>query len=138
MATRLITADTSVVVPGLTAWHGSHATSLAALDGVRRLPAHALVESFSVLTRLPGGRAIGATPAAERLAEEFPEPPLVLSTADHDALLRLLGRGNIVGGAVYDAVVGLSAQRAGAVLRSRDARARRTYDALGVDVELVD
>lgn len=138
MAAELITADTSVVVPALTAWHAAHGSALAALDGIKCVPGHVIVESFSVLTRLPKGRAIRAADAAERLTEEFPEPPLVLSADEYRDLLRVLSRGHIVGGAVYDAVVGLSARRAGAVLRSRDVRAWRTYEMLGVEFEIVD
>lgn len=138
MATPLITADTSVVVPGLLSWHDFHAAALAALDGVTRLPGHAVVESFAVLTRLPRGRAISAEDAAARLAEEFPGKPLVPSSADYRALLATLGNTRISGGAAYDAVIAASAQRAGAVLRTRDRRALPTYAMLGAEVELVD
>lgn len=55
MARRLITADTSVVVAGLTGWHESHGPSLRALRGITRLTGYVLVETASVLTRLPGG-----------------------------------------------------------------------------------
>ncbi|HZI98734.1 MAG TPA: PIN domain-containing protein [Actinomycetales bacterium] len=137
MAARLITADSSVVVAALSGWHVSHAVSLEALDDVERLPVHVLMESYSVLTRLPRGLAISAVEAAERLKAEFPGGALGLSVDDHVDLLGLLGRSRVIGGAVYDAVVGYSAQRAGALLLTGDRRALRTYEALGVDVELV-
>jgi hypothetical protein len=43
----------------------------------------------------------------------------------------------VIGGAVYDLVVALSAARAGAVLLSLDRRAATTYGAAGVDYELL-
>ena len=43
----------------------------------------------------------------------------------------------IAGGAAYDAVVGLAAADHHCVLATRDARVRDTYDAVGVDVEIV-
>jgi hypothetical protein len=45
-----------------------------------------------------------------------------------------LSRLGIAGGAVDDALVALAAQEPGAALATRDARARGTYDAVGVTV----
>ena len=63
-----MTADASVVVPALSRWHRHYEAAAEALDGVAALPAHVLVESYAVLTRLPGGLAVapeaaGAGPA---------------------------------------------------------------------------
>ena len=43
----------------------------------------------------------------------------------------------MIGGAVYDLVVALSAARAGALALSLDRRAASTYDAAGADYELL-
>lgn len=43
----------------------------------------------------------------------------------------------IAGGAVYDTLVALAAREHGTVLATRDARARGTYDAIGVKVIVV-
>ena len=43
----------------------------------------------------------------------------------------------IVGGAVYDGLVALAAKEHGMALATRDARARGTYNAVGVKVVLV-
>jgi len=62
--------------------------------------------------------------------------PLVLGssrTRKPDTLSRL----GIAGGAVYDALVALAAKEHGAALATRDARARGTYDAVGVAVIVV-
>ena len=40
-------------------------------------------------------------------------------------------------GATYDGLVALAARKHGAVLATRDARARSTYEAIGVQVELL-
>jgi len=138
VATRLITADTSVVVAGLTGWHESHGTSLRALRGITRLPGHVLVETTSVLTRLPGGRAIAPADVVARLRAEFPDEPLCLSPGEHTEFLEQVGRARIVGGALYDALVGFSALTAAALLRTSDRRAAQTYEAIGVEIEHVD
>jgi hypothetical protein len=43
----------------------------------------------------------------------------------------------IAGGAVYDPLVALAAKSTGAAMAIRDARARGTYDAVGVEVIVV-
>ncbi|MEX2240756.1 MAG: PIN domain-containing protein [Burkholderiales bacterium] len=49
----MIAADTSVVVAAFASWHEGHAAALRALGRGVRVPAHVLLESYSVLTRLP-------------------------------------------------------------------------------------
>jgi predicted nucleic acid-binding protein len=48
-----------------------------------------------------------------------------------------LSRIGIAGGAVYDGLVALAAKEHGVPLATRDARARATYDAIGVKVVIV-
>jgi len=48
-----------------------------------------------------------------------------------------LSRLGIAGGAVYDALVALAAKDHAVALATRDARARGTYDAIGVTVIVV-
>ena len=130
-------ADTSVAVAAL---DGSHAAHDLCRESVRaRRPAlsgHAAFETFSVLTRLPGPLTVDA-PTAQRVIEAvFP----VTCWLDHDAatdLLRRLAVVGVTGGAVYDALVGEAARVNDCRLLTRDLRARRTYDLLGVDYHFV-
>ncbi len=62
--------------------------------------------------------------------------PLVPSSS-HTRKPDTLSRLGIAGGAVYDALVALAAKEHGAALATRDARARGTYDAVGVAVIVV-
>jgi predicted nucleic acid-binding protein len=62
---------------------------------------------------------------------------LVLSSSRTRKLPDTLSRLGIAGGAVYDALVALAAEEHGAALATRDARARGTYDAVGVEVIVV-
>jgi predicted nucleic acid-binding protein len=70
-------------------------------------------------------------------------PLLVRSHHDHTTVVRWWNgqevtlRLGIAGGAVYDALVALAAKEHGAALATRDARARGTYDAVGVMVIVV-
>jgi predicted nucleic acid-binding protein len=126
------TADTSVVVPALTDWHEHHRQARSAIEGVQRLPAPVLVESYSVLTRLPRGLALSPVDAKKVLCGAFPDAPLTLDPAGYRALLELVAPGGLRGGAVYDALVGWTAAQAGVELLTRDARASGAYRAVGV------
>ena len=129
--------DTSVAVAAIDESHAAHLACRPVV--MRRRPAlagHAAFETFSVLTRLPGAQRVTPEMVGELLGRAFPVR-CWLDTADQDALLvRLAGLG-IAGGMVYDALVGQAALSAGRVLLTRDARAQRTYDLVGVDCELL-
>lgn len=137
MATRLVTADTSVVVPLVSSWHEAHATVSAEAGEVSRLPAHVLLEAVAALTRFPRGLAVETRLAVRVLRSRFPEPPLTLDSDDHADLLSALSDGRIRGGQVYDALIAATAKRAGALLLTRDRRAEPAYRAIGVQTRFL-
>jgi predicted nucleic acid-binding protein len=130
-----VTPDTSVVIAGLSSWHPDHDIARGLLAERPRLVAHVLLESYSVLTRLPPGRRVEASLVLAALSRNFPDSPIVLPSRRLMPLLRRLEAAGISGGATYDAVVAESARSAGLRLATLDARARPTYAAVGVDVE---
>jgi predicted nucleic acid-binding protein len=71
------------------------------------------------------------------LDAHYDEPPAVLSAAGYRGLLREAEELDIVGGAVYDALVAATARQEGATLVSLDRRAARTYGALGARHRIV-
>src|SRR5699024_9799772 len=97
---------------------------------------HALVETYSVLTRLPGDAQVSPADAARLLDENFVEH-LLLSPEATGTVHRELARLGISGGATYDALVALAARENEALLVTRDARARPTYAAVGARVEVL-
>jgi predicted nucleic acid-binding protein len=130
--------DTSVAVPALDAGHAAHDAARTTVMAHRpSLAGHAAFETFSVLTRMPGALAVDPPSAAAVITRVF---PVVTWLAAEDAaeLLARCGPLGIAGGSVYDALVGEAARRDGRRLLTRDHRARRTYDLLGVDHELVE
>lgn len=68
--------------------------------------------------------------------DNFPEH-LALSVDGARAAHRHLALLGVAGGATYDGLVALAAREHEAVLVTRDARARPTYEALGVPVEVI-
>ena len=132
-----VAVDTSVAVPLLVRSHHDHTTVVRWWNGQEvTLSGHALAETYSVLTRLPGDARLAPADAARLLEARF-SSPLVLSSSQARKLPETLSRLGIAGGAVYDALVALAAKEHGAALATRDARARGTYDAVGVMVIVV-
>jgi hypothetical protein len=82
-----------------------------------------LAETYSVLTRLPGGARLSGPDAARLLDARF-TAPLVLSGPPAQQVHTTLSQLGIVGGAVYDGLVALAATGHGLALATRDARAR--------------
>jgi len=136
--TDLVAVDTSIAVPLVMQTHRKHA-AVRQWRGSRSLAlsGHALVETYSVLTRLPGDSRLGSDDAARLMAEGF-APPLLLGRPTAERLPEVLSRLSIAGGAVYDALVALAAKEHGLALATRDERAKGTYDAVGVEVIVVD
>jgi toxin FitB len=132
-----VAVDTSVAVPLLVRSHRDHASVVRWWGGQEvALSGHALAETYSVLTRLPGDARLAPADAAQLLNVRFASP-FMLSRPLARKLPDTLSRLGIAGGAVYDALVALAAKEHGASLATRDARARGTYDAVGVTVIVV-
>ena len=132
-----VAVDTSVAVPLLVRSHQHHAEVARWWDGQElALSGHALAETYSVLTRLPGDARLAADDAARLLDARF-TTPLVLSGGHARRVHATLSRMGIAGGAVYVGLVALAAKEHGVPLATRDARARGTYDAVGVKVIVV-
>ena len=126
--------DTSVAIPLLVATHREHAAVVRWCDGRDvALSGHAVAETYSVLTRLPGDLRVRPEDAARLLRERF-ATPLLLGRKVAARLPDKLSALGISGGAVYDALVGLAAAEHDAQLATRDARARATYETVGARV----
>jgi predicted nucleic acid-binding protein len=128
----VIAVDTSVAIPLVVATHPRHAAVAAWAAGKSLvLSGHAAVETYSVLTRLPGDLAVSAADAVAVIDSAFEgAPPLPEQIAQ--VAHRELAACGVVGGAVCDGLVALAARAAGLILATADARARGTYAVVGV------
>ena len=123
-----------MAVPLLVNTHREHDRVVAWWAGREvALSGHAAVETYSVLTRLPGDLRLAPADAARLLSERF-APPLLVAQKTTRRLADTLARLDISGGAVYDALVALAAVEHDAELATRDGRARATYEAVGARV----
>lgn len=133
----LFAVDTSVAVASVDAGHAAHAVCRRrVMDTKPALAGHAAFETFSVLTRMPGALRLDPPTALSVLDTAFPLR-IWLDDAASAELLERCGVLGLAGGSVYDALVGSAATAAGRRLLTRDRRAQRTYDLLGVAYELV-
>lgn len=128
--------DSSVVVAAFASWNQHHTKAIEALGAhdVEELVAHAEIESYSVLTRLPAPFRAAPELVAEYLHEDFPGRRITLPERERRTIVKRLAALSIAGGAVYDALVALTAARHGHVLLSCDRRAAAAYARLDVEV----
>lgn len=133
----MIAVDSTVVVAGFASWHERHETARAVLDEGPRLVAHAALESYSVLTRLPPPHRAPAGLVVEFLRQRFPEPYLAPSDTTYRDLITELATSRIVGGACYDALIARTAAEHDVTLITCDGRAAGTYEAIGVTARLI-
>ncbi|MGO8888098.1 MAG: type II toxin-antitoxin system VapC family toxin [Streptosporangiaceae bacterium] len=127
--------DSSVVIAAFATWHEHHAIARKAMSSRPRLVAHAAVESYSVLTRLPPPHRANPSIVHAFITQRFTEPFLTLSEAGYQELLGTVAAGQILGGPAYDALIAFTAAEHQATLLSLDERATATYEAVGATVE---
>ena len=111
----MIAVDSSVVIAGLLSWHEFHRRAGHALENAlasRRLliPLPVLVESYSVMTRLPSPHRLRPEIAHELLHDSFADARVVgLSPRKAWTFLGDCVSSATAGGRVYDAVIAAAA-----------------------------
>lgn len=118
-------------------WHEDHGAVRSLLSEEMAIPAHVVLETYAVLTRLPEPHRVAGPAVATWLELQFVEvldPP---SGEAHRHLVTRLGNESITGGRTYDALVAATCLAHDRPLVSADHRARRTYDELGLEVILI-
>jgi toxin FitB len=131
---RALGLDTSVAIALLVQTHREHTAIVHWWAGREiALCGHAVAETYSVLTRLPGDLRLAPADAARLIAERFADP-LILGPKVAKRLPDVLSGLGIAGGAVYDALIALAALEHDASLATRDVRAKATYELVGAKV----
>jgi predicted nucleic acid-binding protein len=135
--------DSSCIIAALCAWHTHHPVAAAEIE--RRLgarermatAAHALAESYAVLTRFPAPHRLSPADALSLLEGNFIDRAQIvaLDALGYRALLRRAGREGISGGLTYDALIAECALKAkAAVLLTFNAGHFALLEASGVRV----
>lgn len=106
--------DSSCIIAAVSSWHGDHATAVAEIErrlGRREsmvLAAHALMEAYAVLTRMPSPYRLSGPDALTLLEVNFVRGRrlVALGPSSHLDVVRRAARDVVVGGRVYDALIG--------------------------------
>jgi predicted nucleic acid-binding protein len=107
----MIAIDSSVIIAGLLSWHEFHERAFTALEaaGLRKrsvIPLPALVESYSVMTRLPSPHRLAPAVAYQLLHESFEDARIVaLPSRKAWPFIAQCVATMTVGGRVYDAAI---------------------------------
>lgn len=134
----MVAPDTSVLIAGGEIDHPQFDPARAALAEVRddgRLIAHTLAETYSRLTTGPFDWTADAV--HRYLARFLERAPVGLAPDRYPEALRELTDKGVLGPALYDGLIAISARDAGLTLLSLDLRARPTYAAVGLDVRML-
>lgn len=126
-----------MLVAAFARWHEGHRRAAAALAEVDALVDHTVVETYSVLTRLPPPRRVPPALITRFLDHHFPAELPRLPGIESGQVLAVALASGISGGAVYDLLIALTAARAEATLLSLDRRATSTYGKADIRFELL-
>ena len=124
MKTARFALDSSCLIPLIAEWHSQHQRTLACYEeflakrAVAVLPVHVILESFSVLTRLPPPRRMLPETVKEALEHTFLPSAVIPGVEAQTAwsVIEALAHTGSRGGGVYDALIAYSAARAGATV----------------------
>ena len=129
--------DTSCIIAHVSAWHDHHEAAFGEIERrVNRgddlvVAGHSIIESYSVLTRLPPSRRLSPTAARRILEENFESAEIVALDVDqYRWLVRTAPDRGIAGGGIYDAVIFACARaaRADALLTFNERQFRALDD----------
>jgi predicted nucleic acid-binding protein len=117
----LIALDSSVLIAAIMTWHTEHVPASAAVgkalasrEGVV-IPAHALLEAYSVMTRLPPPHRAGCAEVVAVLRKNFSSVAIApFPVSGLWELLDDLAAEDLGGGITYDAAILAAAESAGA------------------------
>lgn len=132
-----MTPDSSALIAAFAPWHERHDAARVALRGLDDLVAHAELEAYSVLMRLPAPFRAPREVVAEYLRRRYPGRRLVIGARRRRELVPRLASAGIAGSAVYDALIAVTASDNGSELVSCDRRAAPVYEAMGAAVKLL-
>lgn len=129
--------DTSVLVAAFASWHHDHVLAVRELAKKPTMIAHSMVETFSVLTRLPEPQRADPAMVVEFFERNFAGDPLALDAGQARSVPSRLATIGVTGGAAYDGLIALTALEGDATLVSLDQRAAPIYLRCGVRFEII-
>jgi len=134
----VIAPDSSVTIAAAAPWHVAHEAAVAALAADESsLISHVAFETTAALSRMPEGQRLAPAVVLEWLQLRFGSRWLALPATATRRGLRTAVEQGIRGGALYDALIAITALHHRHTLISADRRAAPVYSALGVDAVFI-
>jgi predicted nucleic acid-binding protein len=134
----VVAVDSSVAIAAFATWHEMHEPAHELVRTQPSIPSHALLETYSVLTRLPAPFRAAADVVGAFLEQSFSsDVRLTLDTKAQASLVDSLLDLGVTGGAVYDGLNALTTKAGNGELMTLDRRALTTYRRCGVPARLV-
>ncbi len=134
MTTPRLLLDTSAAVALVVTDADLHLAARAATRGHRLgLAGHALVETYSVLTRLPPPHRLRPEHVDRLIRHNFPDT-VALPEGVFTSIVTALAAAGVSGGAAYDGLVAAASIHHRIPLLSADQRASSTYERMGATV----
>lgn len=131
------TPHSSVLIPALQVGHPNREEARKVLSRRQlRITGHVALETFAAMSSAAYKPRTSPSAAAAAIAQ-LDASPLTLSPQGHVDLIEKAGERGLMGGAIHEALIAITAAQHGARLISRDKRAAATYKALGVDLEML-
>lgn len=134
----MIAPDSSVAIAAAAPWHLAHEAAVAALAADEAsLISHVAFETTAALSRMPEGQRLAPAVVLKWLELRFGSRWLALPAAATRRGLRAAVAQGIRGGALYDALIAITALHHRQTLVSADRRAAPVYSALGADAVFI-
>lgn len=133
----MIAVDSSIAIAAFGEWHELNEAARRVLDEGAAIPAHALLETWSVLTGFPPPHRAAPELVDRWLENRFAALLPAPSAAEQRELVHTMARAGRTGGAIWDGLVALTARLAGARLVTADRRAAAVYELVGVETRLL-
>jgi predicted nucleic acid-binding protein len=114
--------DADCIIPVVCDWHVHHRAARAEIERrldrgeIMAVPAHALTEAYSALTRFPAPHRLTPADAWSLLKTGFSDTGSMVSltASQYVAILKRLAGSGVGGGRVYDGIIAECALKAGA------------------------
>jgi predicted nucleic acid-binding protein len=131
----MIAPDSSVTIAAAAPWHQAHEAAVAALAAENSsLIGHVAYETTAAMSRMPEAQRIAPAVVLEWLEKRFQTRWLTLPAAATRGALRTAVANGIRGGALYDALIAVTASHHNHTLLSADRRAAPVYATFSLDV----
>jgi predicted nucleic acid-binding protein len=132
-----LAVDTSVVIAAFSSWHERHLVALEVCASDPFLPQHASLETYATLCRMPEPFRASPNVVADYLKRRWADRVIVPPAQVVADLPDRCRKAGVLGSAIYDGLIGVTADAHSSELITLDRRALSNLMKLGVATQLL-